>query len=275
MSATNPHGFPWLKEILSRTYGTTLAAATEHWLAAHAGAVSLSSGGRGGGALLADWEEAVEENEARAQAKKAKETKERAAAELEHRRTVEIPNAFLAAGAARRDIRLWLAGGYAATAALLEARALLAAPGTKPFLVLAGAVGTGKTCGATLALLEHAAKVEKWLSSDTPCFWNAAEMALGALLGKTGEEKLARACDAAVLVIEDLGSEAMVGADVWLAMVGVVIDARYRDEALTIITTNCNMDALRKRYGARVADRLRQCARLKGSDKDSMRKAAP
>jgi DNA replication protein DnaC len=275
MSAQNPHGFPDIRDMATGGYSSRRNAAMGQWREAHANASSRATGLRGGGALLADWEEAVEENEAREQAKKAKEAKERADAAREQRRTVEIPNAFLDAGAARRDIRQWLAGGYSETASLVEARDLLANPGTQPFLVLAGAVGTGKTCGVTLALLEHAAKAERWLASDVPCFWNAAAMALGSLLGHAGEEKLAQGCAASVLVIEDLGSEAMVGADVWLAMVGVVLDARYRDEALTIITTNCSMDALRKRYGARVADRLRQCARLKGSDKDSMRKAAP
>lgn len=265
MSYINTHGFPSIRDMVTRTYRQRLEEATARWRAACPEGMSDR--------ILADWHEAIADDTERDRAKATARAQEQAKAERARRATEDIPKAFLAAGAAPRDVRLWQRGGYSETEALKAARELLAAPGDRPFLVLAGTVGSGKTCGATLTLLEAAAAKERWTERDTPRFWNAAAVALGALLGKAGEEVLEEAIRAPVLVIEDLGAESMVGADVWLSMLGVVVDARYRAEAITIITTNLDMAALRKRYGERVADRLRQCARLKGTEAASMRKA--
>jgi DNA replication protein DnaC len=265
MSDTNPHGFPALWEAASKTYRERRAEAIQRWRGAHQSPAQAD-------AVLADWSEAIATDAAmEAIAEDAERAREQQA-RLERRRD-DVSRTFLAAGAAPRDVRLWQEGGYKETDSLREARALLVSPRERPFLVLSGKVGSGKTCGVTLALLERAAVTEQWTGRDTPCFWIAAEVALGALLGKAGEERLEQAKTAPVLVIEDLGSESMLNADVWLSMLGVVVDERYRREAITIITTNLDMEALRKRYGERVADRLRQCARLKGTEARSLRVA--
>lgn len=265
MNDTNPYAFPSIRDMAAGTYRQRLDEATARWGATYPPGVAKR--------VLSDWHEAIAQDEAMGEAKRAAESAGRARAERARLLAEDIPKAFLVAGAAPRDVRMWRRGGYAATESLKAVRELIADPGERPFLVLAGAVGSGKTCGATLALLEHAAAKERWNERDTPRFWNVAAVALGALLGKAGEEVLEEAIRAPVLVIEDLGAESMVGADVWLSMLGVVVDARYRAEAVTIITTNLDMAALRKRYGERVADRLRQCARLKGTEAVSMRKA--
>jgi DNA replication protein DnaC len=265
MSDINPHGFPSIRDMLSRTYRQLHDTAMASWRRMYADAEHAS-------AFLADWHEAIADDEAREVALAAARETERAKAERARLLAEDIPKAFLAAGAAPRDVRMWRRGGYAETESLKAVRELLAAPGERPFLVLAGAVGSGKTCGTALALLEHASGKVRWRERDTPRFWNAAAVALGALLGKAGEEVLEEAIRAPVLVLEDLGAESMVGADVWLSMLNVVLDERYRAEAVTIITTNLDMAVLRKRYGERMADRLRQCARLKGTEAHSMRR---
>lgn len=267
MSDNNPHGFPGMKDLLDRSFRKRREAALAQWASGFPTADDAER-------FLSSWSEAIAEGVEWERLRHM--THEATEAEVERRRirTETIPAAYIAAGAAARDVRLWLNGARIETEAFKATRALLAAPGDRPFLVLAGAVGVGKTCGATLALLDYAAeRADVWRPSQVPCFWNAAEVALGALLGKAAEEKLARAVEAPVLVIEDLGLESIVGAELWLSMLSVVVDARYRKEAITIITTNLTMQALRERYKERIADRLRQCARLQGCEKHSLRTA--
>lgn len=157
-----------------------------------------------------------------------------AAARREHLlRRARIPARYLEDLAAVREtpaltrVRAWIGEGARAASVL----------------VLAGAPGSGKTVAAAWALGE--------LSGT---FFAARSLVLSD--AERGEAYRAlTSCD--LLVLDDLGSEYADRHGWSRSVIDAVIESRHADLRRTIVTTNLAGDAFARRYGQRVADRVR------------------
>jgi len=72
-------------------------------------------------------------------------------------------------------------------------------------------------------------------------------------------------------VIDDFGVEYADQRGVLASIVDELIDRRYGDRRATIICTNLTATEFRKRYGDRVADRLREAGRFRVISESSLR----
>lgn len=161
------------------------------------------------------------------------------------------------------------------TRPLGAARALIASPRDERwFLVLLGGVGTGKSTAAAWAarqLLFRQSLAEQPSGTHREfCRWLT-----GAELGRlyTHDRDEARDWEAtkraSVLVLDDLGTE---GADARLGeALWELVEARTANVWPTIITSNLGAAAFKKRYGDRIADRVRSCAIILEGNAQSLR----
>jgi len=189
--------------------------------------------------IAAAWSDAAEEGERR---KSERQRRESADWALRDARVPERVRAVLTAGADK-------------TPAVLAVLRWL--EGSRSFLLLAGGTGTGKTIAACHAL-ERGGVFERAVSAGR--------------LGLYGDEDVARMRAlrrARVLVLDDLGAE--FAGDVWRAQFDELVDERYGDRLRTVITTNLSPDAVRERYGARVADRIRHDGQVVTCGAESLR----
>ncbi len=190
--------------------------------------------------LAVAWDEAIgEDQERRAQAERLR---ERASA---MRRT----------GAPERALEIIVRDAVRDTAAVRAVREWL--NGGSTFLVLTGGTGAGKTLAACLAL-EKGGRFERAVAAGR--------------LGLYGDEDVARMKalrETRMLVLDDLGAE--FAGDVWRAQFDELVDERYGNRLGTVITTNLSPAALKERYGARVADRIRHDGQVVACGSESLR----
>ena len=150
------------------------------------------------------------------------------------------------------------------TQPLLSARAFIAAPrDEKWWHVMLGSVGSGKSTAAAWAarmlLLRLKLAEQPSGTHRERCRWLT-----GAELGRiyTHDRDLARDWEAlkrsSVLVVDDLGTE---GADSRSAeALWELVEARTGNTWPTILTSNLTAGEFKRRYGDRIADRIRACA---------------
>jgi DNA replication protein DnaC len=156
-----------------------------------------------------------------------------------------VPRLIAAALASVRD-----------TQALQMAGAWLNQP--KPWLVLLGAPGTGKSVAAAWALRRC------FENGDTVAWQSAATIATRAG-GFNGEELATRLRGVDVLAVDDLGAEH--DSDWGRSVLREVLQSRHDDGLRTIVTSNLFGAEFRGHIGTRLADRVRgQClaAELRG-----------
>lgn len=138
------------------------------------------------------------------------------------------------------------------------------------FLTLGGDTGTGKTIAAATALV-HCCR-EPWYGykpgthepdyENPQFFWTpqhgrfmrASELATMPTFGPAAEKRWEKVRERKLLVVDDLGAEAVT--EHWLARLGDLVDYRMRGSNKTIITTNLPSKDLKARYGDRVFRRL-------------------
>lgn len=138
------------------------------------------------------------------------------------------------------------------TTAMIAARAFASRkPTTKPalkgdetFLILAGPVGVGKSLAAAWLLAKLGGK---WI--------RAADL----VRIKGDEDPTEAAAVGSPVVIDDLGQEHVGASDYALSTIDRVLSARYDANQITIITTNLNRADFRRRYSARLDDRINEC----------------
>ena len=122
-------------------------------------------------------------------------------------------------------------------------------------LVLSSPVGTGKsTAGAYWLWNISPDRSAAAGGSSIRRWWSASELASVNVFN--GE--LTRLKQPGPLVIDDLGTEYTDKHGFFDRVLDDLIDARYREELQTLITTNLNHRAFVERYGTRVSDRIRE-----------------
>jgi DNA replication protein DnaC len=114
----------------------------------------------------------------------------------------------------------------------------------KTFLLLLGSPGAGKTLATTHALAHHGGT-----------FVRAVELARLSQYETNDRAQLESAHKVGLLVIDDLGAELL--HDGWRPMLDELIDVRWGARRKTILTTNLDAGTFKTRYGARIADRIR------------------
>lgn len=164
------------------------------------------------------------------------------------------------------------------TEALQRAREWLASDWD--FLLLCGGPGAGKTIAAANVVADfldaERAKEPGFVlpsAGRKPSGAKVVRAAEGQRLGLFDEDSRAAVQQmrrVALLVLDDMGTEMLT--DVWRQQLDDVIDARYSDKLRTIVTTNLTPEAFKERYGARIADRIRQTAMVVQLGVESMRK---
>ena len=115
---------------------------------------------------------------------------------------------------------------------------------SKTFLLLMGSPGCGKTLGTALAFAQRPG-----------LFVRALELARLSSFDRDDRQRLCQVQRAPLLVLDDLGAEML--HDGWRPVLDELIDIRWGDRLKTILTTNLDGDAFKARYGARIADRIR------------------
>lgn len=159
---------------------------------------------------------------------------------------------------------------------LRAVRAWMAPPPTeakpKALLLLLGETGTGKTVAAAYAALQAiSAHRPGPTGSPTDIVVWAAAADLSALSTFTESDKdwLERMKRCRLLVLDDLGSEAV--HEHAQQRLDRLIDERYGNNRLTVITSNASVDIFKQRVGARIADRMREAGRVVNCGNQSLR----
>lgn len=213
--------------------------------------------------LAQDWTAALAEDEERIKAREQRE-----AAEARRRHLIETtPSRLINMGAPPRNVELW-ASGLASTPAWTAVQEMLAAE--KCFALLAGDTGVGKTTaavgGMALRLLEDRRE-------DLPAiFVRAVEGARMGLYDAEDKRLAQQMLTAGLLVLDDLGAEFLSEGSIWRSILDEVIDTRYGERVPTIITTNLDGAGFKKRYGERIADRIRHAGAPVACGAESLRK---
>lgn len=191
--------------------------------------------------------------------------------------------AIQARGIPRKDAQR-LRTGLSDTSALAAAKQFLAAP-TERILVLSGHKGCGKTVAAGWCVLQGSPDPyvprhpeesgvrrhidgyrQSWPTG--PRFLTAAQLARVSMYSDTDLKPL---YESELLAIDDLGVEYLDQKGAFLSLFDALFDARYANDARTVITTNLPAVEFKARYGERVADRIREVGRFVELADKSMR----
>jgi DNA replication protein DnaC len=197
-------------------------------------------------------DEQWKEHDARIKEQLMKEQREQA--EQERR---ERLNYYMEAGFPKRAIR-------AAEAADVSREAIACVDSwdwrSENVLVLSGAAGCGKTVAAT-----------RWSLSRPypPAFVTASAFARESRYEETKRGWIR----SGAMVLDDLGVEYDDAKGSFRVDLDELINTFYGNEKPLIITTNCLADEFKRRYGARVVDRLRESGQWCSIRESSMRKS--
>lgn len=129
-------------------------------------------------------------------------------------------------------------------------------------LVLSGPPGCGKTTAACVWALR-----QSW----PPAFLRATTFAASS---RYDHERRSAWLGASALVLDDLGSEYADTKGNFLVDLDELMDTFYGDKRPLIITTNCQLEDFKSRYGARIVDRLRECGSWYSVSGQSLRRKA-
>jgi DNA replication protein DnaC len=171
------------------------------------------------------WDEAVQEDEARLQAR------------LERQTTLTT---LRATGLPERAVECWRKG-LQELQPVVDLREYLASG--KTFALLLGGPGCGKTVATSEALVRGGSFARAITLSRLSSYDKEDRRTWEAVLG------------ARALVLDDLGAETL--HDGWKPMLDELVDVRYGERARTVITCNLDKERFKARYGERIVDRIR------------------
>jgi DNA replication protein DnaC len=214
--------------------------------------------------VLAEWQAANPEAEARFQALKVQYEKAESAAEKEALARARSAQAFTrlaAIGVGKRTIEVVRNPSH--TAPLRDARDWWKSESWA--LVLLGGPGTGKSAAA--AWCAHAALCERysveWIRAIAVC--------RESMFGPEADDFDRRCRTTGLLVLDDVGAD--FATDGWRVRLADIIDARWAEGFRTIISSNLQPDEFRERMGHRTCDRLADGGRMKLDGGASMRRS--
>jgi len=167
------------------------------------------------------------------------------------------------------------------------------------FLALLGAPGTCKTGGAVVAYMEYALECcadedaatlnaehlvmaskgitapahDAFRGAPRVVYWHAGAMWRANVFGKEATEEIERGIKATVLILDDLGAEYVNEKSAWMPVLDHVMNRRYEEGRITILTANVDPQHFAERVGARIADRFREAGRLIPCGNLSVRRA--
>lgn len=183
----------------------------------------------------------------------------------------EMPRALSEAGVPMRCVDVL--GVARETPALLAVKRFV--DGAETFCLLLGAAGSGKSVGSCWAV-QDAIYPEVFREPERPYrrkplarFMRAADMARMSAYGQEAEREFEGMCSISLLVLDDMGTERP--SDTWLALLDELVDRRYGDRLKTILTSNLDAEAFKRRYGERISDRIRHDGVVIGAGANSMR----
>lgn len=130
-------------------------------------------------------------------------------------------------------------------------------------LVLAGAIGRGKSVAASWWLLDG-----PWPAKHDPLFVSSARLARWERYDNAAMDRLLLASK---LVIDDLGEEFNDTKGNFLAVLDETVSDRISNRRPTVITTNLDVAKFRERYGERITDRIKGAGRWVAFTGDSFR----
>ena len=133
----------------------------------------------------------------------------------------------------------------------------------KNVVVLSGPVGVGKTIAVARWCLEKPTRI---------AFSRATTFAASS---RYDQEARARYYGSAGLCLDDLGTEYADTQESFLVDLDELVDTYYADARPLLITTNLKSAEFQARYGARVWDRLHDCAAWIAVKGESLRRATP
>jgi DNA replication protein DnaC len=169
-------------------------------------------------------------------------------------RNLALLNAGLGETAATTAVHEWLGGGTT-------------------FLLLCGSPGVGKSAAAMLAVKRYAEDGRR------SSFVRAVECSRLSMFDAEDKAFVADMRRVPLLVLDDLGVEGL--NDCWRESLEDVMDARYQEKLATVLTTNLPPVAeepkasFRKRYGERIADRIRHDGIITQCGNETLRKRQP
>lgn len=209
--------------------------------------------------LAKAWDEAFSEDH------KRNEERERLEAERKHQ--ARIWSRLQEIGVPTRSVDA-LRGSAVETAATNAVKAHQ--EGSRAFLLLFGAPGTGKTVAAVQGLYGAFLATSPYFLRDTAAFVRAIEAARLSQFDGADQERFRKMKQAKLLVLDDLGAEML--HDGWRPMLDELIDYRYGERLKTIVTSNLDAKAFKERYGDRIVDRIRHDGAVCQCGEQSMRR---
>lgn len=132
-------------------------------------------------------------------------------------------------------------------------------------LLLLGGVGCGKSTACGHFAIEVARKEER-----RPVWARAVEASRMSAFGDDAEQRFAKWREANLLVLDDLGTELMT--PTWQQALDDILDYRYQHSLRTLLPTNLSAEEFKKRYGERIADRIRHEGTIRQLAGESMRR---
>lgn len=126
-------------------------------------------------------------------------------------------------------------------------------------VVISGPKGVGKTVAATWWAAQRRDRVQ---------FVRASALLASSRYDREARDDLL----SSALVLDDLGAEYADPKGSFAADLDELVDVFYASMRPLLITTNCDRETFKDRYGERIADRLRECGRWISVTGESMRR---